>query len=86
MDRGKREAPVTKKQKAALVAAILTVASAFGLGVNGQVVGGGAIERVGKLEVRLEEREKALLQRLDSVDRQLEAQGLKLDRLIERGR
>lgn len=77
---------MTRKQKAAIVAALMALVGALGLGVNGQVTAGGVRDRVRALEVRLEEREKALDQRLHSVDRQLEAIGLKLDRLIERGR
>ncbi len=77
---------MTRKQKAAIVAAVLSVLGTLGLAVNGQALAERGSERVRALEVRLEEREKALDHRLQSLDRQLEAIGLKLDRLIERGR
>ena len=77
---------MTKKQKAALVAAVLTVLGSLAAGLNGQSVAWKMSTRVQVLEVTITEREKALVQRLDSIDRQLEAQNSKLDWLIERGR
>jgi len=77
---------VTRKQKAAIVTAVLAVLGSLGLGVNGQATANKLSERVRVLEVTIAEREKALLHRLDSVDRQLENVNFKLDRLIERGR
>ena len=77
---------MTRKQKAAIVAAVTALVGALGLGVNGQVLVARGSERVRALEVRLEEREKSLDHRFHSVDRQLEGIALKLDRLIERGR
>jgi len=70
---------MTKKAKAAIVAAVLGIATSLGAGIASS-------ERVRAVEVRLEERERSLEQRLHSIDRQLEAHGFKLDRLIERGR
>ncbi|HYF22615.1 MAG TPA: hypothetical protein VD929_04370 [Caulobacteraceae bacterium] len=77
---------LTRKQKAGIVAAVLTVLGSLAAGLNGQATANRLSERVRVLEVTIAEREKALLHRLDSVDRQLENVNFKLDRLIERGR
>lgn len=77
---------MTKKQKAAVVAAILSVAGAFGLGVNGQMAVGDIAARVTALEVRVEEREKALDRRLDRLEEHLRYIRDRIDRVQDRGR
>lgn len=64
---------MTRKQLAAVVAALIAIAGALGLGVNSQASASGASERVRALEVRQEEQDKRL-QRMEG----------KIDRLLER--
>lgn len=68
---------MTKKQKAALVAAVLAVLGALAAGGKGLATSDALVERVRAVEVRQEVSDKDFRERLDRIER-------KLDRLIER--
>ncbi len=73
---------MTKKQIAAVIGAILAIASGVGLGVNGQVTAGGLEARVQKLEGQVIE----VRVQVTEIDKRLERIEAKVDRLLERGR